>query len=117
MQKDMYCEYCGNNINEKNPFCPFCGSPTVGIRGQQLREEPEKKPEPQEPPQQTPSVAGATISMVTYIAISVFCFVLPFIGIYLFFAWMKEEPTKSAVAGVATFFSVALAFLLIFSTV
>ena len=38
--RKMFCENCGNELEENEKFCPYCGEPVI--------REPNKKPEKKE---------------------------------------------------------------------
>ncbi len=97
----MKCKCCGNPIVPDVKYCPVCGEPNDGYFSYE-RDQENKKAIQQS--QETPFYSGSSDSggyqPYDYLGggIKFLCFLLPIVGIVLFFAYHQDRPQSASSA-------------------
>lgn len=79
----MFCPYCGKEIPDSDNFCPYCGK-SVRKNNEVLNEA-----HPDGHDEFKPNKDSQSIIMI------ILCFIVPILGIILYFVWKKKTPQRA----------------------
>ncbi len=83
----MYCKHCGYDVDEGTKFCPSCGARVSAGRS---------------------SYSGGYSTEGSAVGWGILSWLIPLVGIILFFSWKHERPRTSKVCGICALVSIVL---------
>lgn len=117
----MFCKNCGQEIAEGAAFCPNCGV-TVAPAAEQPQQTTYQQPnagqqpytppygQPQQPYQQHPGYGAPQASQETASGgLRFLCWLIPLVGIILYFVKKDEKPVYAKQCGVAALVGIIMA--------
>lgn len=127
------CMYCGSEIADNVKFCTNCGAalpveapipqstydapaqqPAYDVPAQQPNEQPYQQPPQQQPYQQAyqqPYQQAPAVEDSGSIGWAILGFIIPIVGIVLYFVWRTTKPKCAKMAGIGALVSVVIALL------
>ncbi len=124
------CMYCNSQIPDGLKFCTNCGAAlpveapieqtVYDTNLQQSYQQPAYQQPSQQPNQQPysqaqPTSAAPAVEDSGSIGWAILGFIIPIVGIILFFVWMKTKPKCAQMALTGAVISIVLGFILRFS--
>ena len=118
----MYCNQCGFNIGTAN-FCPACGQPAKPAGSPaQHPSQPMNQPMNQSVNQDTTTTVNTFFGNSQVAAPSegnsfwwgVLCFIVPILGIILYFVWRQKFPKRARVCLICGIISFTLNMIFMF---
>ena len=116
------CMYCGSEISDSAKFCTNCGAAlpveapipqsTYDAPAQQPYEQPAQQQPYQQPGQQQPYQQAPVAEDSGSIGWAILGFIIPLVGIILFFVWRTTKPKSANMAIIGAAVSIVLALLL-----
>lgn len=117
----MFCKNCGQEIAEGAAFCPNCGA-TVAPAAEQPQQATYQQPnagqqpytppygQPQQPYQQYPGYGAPQVSQEPASGgLRFLCWLIPLVGIILYFVKKDEKPVYAKQCGVAALVGIIMA--------
>lgn len=119
------CMYCGSEIPDSAKFCTNCGAalPVEAPIPQQPYQQPAQQPyeqpsqqqpyqqPPQQQPYQQPYQQAPAVEDSGSIGWAILGFIIPIVGIILFFVWRTTKPKSANMAITGAAISIVLALL------
>ena len=120
------CEYCNSQIADDAKFCTNCGAalpveapmqqPVFDQAPQPVYEQPAQQPQPYQQPYSQPQ-AQPVVDDSGSIGWGILGFIIPIVGIVLFFVWRQTKPKSAKIALYGAVISIVLAAILRFTGV
>ena len=111
------CMYCGSEIADNVKFCTNCGAalPVEAPIPQSTYDAPAQQPTydvPAQQPNEQPYQQAPAVEDSGNIGWAILGFIIPIVGIVLYFVWRTTKPKCAKMAGIGALVSVVLALLL-----
>ena len=107
----MFCKNCGQEIAEGAAFCPNCGATVAPAAEQPQQQATYQQPNAgQQPYQQYPGYGAPQVSQETASGgLRFLCWLIPLVGIILYFVKKDEKPVYAKQCGVAALVGIIMA--------